>query len=51
MRDAIAKTDGKFLTGNIKFDEFRNPVKGAVILKLSMVDGKLAAKYFDTVNP
>ena len=51
VRDAIAKTDGKFLTGNIKFDEFRNPVKGAVILKLTMVDGKLAAKYFDTVNP
>lgn len=51
VRDAIAKTNGKFLTGNISFDANRNPVKGAVILKLEMVDGKLAAKYFDTVNP
>ena len=51
VRDAIAKTDGKFLTGNIKFDEFRNPVKGAVILKLTMVENKLVAQYFDTVNP
>jgi branched-chain amino acid transport system substrate-binding protein len=51
VRDAIAKTNGKFLTGNISFDEFRNPVKGAVILKLEMEDGKLVAKYFDTVNP
>ncbi len=51
VRDAIAKTNGKFLTGNISFDEFRNPIKGAVILKLEMEDGKLVAKYFDTVNP
>ena len=51
VRDAIAKVNGKFLTGNISFDANRNPVKGAVILKLDKVDGKLVAAYFDTVNP
>jgi branched-chain amino acid transport system substrate-binding protein len=51
VRDAIAQTNGTFLTGSISFDENRNPVKGAVILTLEKVDGKLVAKYFETVNP
>lgn len=51
IRDAMVKTDGKFLTGNIRFDANRNPVKGAVILVLDKVDGKMIAKYFETVNP
>lgn len=51
VRDAIAKTNGKFLTGSISFDSNRNPIKGAVILKLEMTAGKLSANYFATVNP
>lgn len=51
VRDAIAQTSGTFLTGSISFDANRNPVKGAVILELAKVDGKLVAKYFETVNP
>lgn len=53
VRDAMAKVTGKFVTGNISFDPAtHNPVKSAVIVTLVKGDdGKLAAKYFATVNP
>lgn len=52
IRDALAKTDKKYVTGNIKFDENRNPVKSAVMLEVVKgADGKLATKYAGTVNP
>lgn len=56
VRDAIAKTNGKFITGNITYDASRNPVKSAVIVSLVSEkdkDGKdtLVAKYFATVEP
>ena len=52
VRDAIAKTDGKFVTGNIKYDDKRNPVKSAVIISVYTDDsGKLAQKYYATINP
>jgi branched-chain amino acid transport system substrate-binding protein len=52
IKDALAKTDKKFVTGNIKFDSKHNPVKSAVMLEVVKgADGKLATKFAGTVNP
>ncbi len=52
IRDALARTDKKFVTGQIKFDETRNPVKSAIMLEVVKgSDGKLTTKYAGTVNP
>lgn len=51
IRDAMAKVEGKFVTGNIKFNENRNPVKSAVMIKVEKADSGLAARYYETVNP
>lgn len=47
IRDAMAKTDLKTVTGQIKFDADRNPVKSAVIIEIK--GGKQV--YKTTVNP
>lgn len=48
----LMKTDKKLVTGQIKFNEKRNPVKPAVMLKIEKdADGKLIAAYAGTVNP
>jgi len=52
IRDAMAKTSGKFVTGNISFDSSNNPTKSSVIIQVyTGTDGKIAQKYFATVNP
>ncbi len=52
VRDAMAKVEGDYLTGHIKFDENRNPVKSAVIIEVVKgEDGKLKEKYIGTVAP
>jgi branched-chain amino acid transport system substrate-binding protein len=52
IRDALAKTDKKYVTGQIKFDANRNPVKSAIMLEIVKgANGKLATKYAGTVNP
>lgn len=51
VKDAIAKINGPYVTGNIRFDADRNPIKGAAILEIVMRDGKLANSYTTTVNP
>ncbi len=51
VKAAMMETDKKFVTGNIRFNEKRNPVKSAVMLKLVKKDGKLATEYAGTVNP
>ena len=52
IKDAMMQTDGKFVTGNIKFNEKRNPVKSAVMVKIEKGDdGKLKGSYVSTVNP
>jgi branched-chain amino acid transport system substrate-binding protein len=52
IRDEVAKTDKKFVTGQIKYDEKRNPVKSAVMIKLEKDDsGALKEVYAETVNP
>ena len=51
VRDALAKTDGDYVTGHITFDEKRNPIKSAVMVELITKDGKLSTAYKTTVNP
>jgi branched-chain amino acid transport system substrate-binding protein len=52
IRDALAKTNKKYVTGQIKFDANRNPVKSAIMLEVVKgSDGKLTTKYAGTVNP
>jgi len=47
IRDALKNIVYKGVTGTIKFDENRNPIKSVVILKVE--DGKQV--YVTTVNP
>jgi branched-chain amino acid transport system substrate-binding protein len=51
VKDAMAKLNGLYVTGNIRFDENRDPIKGAAILEIVSKDGKLANSYKTTVNP
>jgi branched-chain amino acid transport system substrate-binding protein len=49
IRDALAKTKGfKGVSGSVSFDEYRNPVKAAVILQVQK-DGSF--KFVKTVQP
>jgi branched-chain amino acid transport system substrate-binding protein len=52
VRDAMAATDGDFVTGHIKYDANRNPVKSAVMVALSWDSAKntLVQKYYATVT-
>jgi branched-chain amino acid transport system substrate-binding protein len=51
VKDAMAKINGRYVTGNIRFDQNRDPIKGATILEIVKKDGKLANTYKTTVNP
>ncbi|MDR2247764.1 MAG: ABC transporter substrate-binding protein [Treponema sp.] len=51
VKDAMAKISGPYVTGNIRFDANRDPIKGATILEIVKKDGKLANVYKTTVNP
>ena len=51
VRDALARTDGNHVTGNIRFDANRNPIKGAAILEIQNQGGRLVNVYRTTVNP
>lgn len=52
IRDAVEKSDGEYVTGHLKFDEHRNPIKSAVIVELVKDEnGKLTTVYKTTVNP
>ena len=52
IQEELMKTDRKFVTGNIKFDENRNPIKSAVMVKVEKgEDGKLEINYAGTVTP
>jgi len=51
VKDALAKTNGAYVTGNIRFDSDRNPIKSAVILEIVKKDGKYADVYKTTINP
>lgn len=51
VKDTMAKINGPYITGNIRFDSDRNPIKGAAILEIVRKDGKLTNVYKTTVNP
>lgn len=47
IRDAIKATNSEFLTGNVSFDENRNPIKSAVVMTIK--NGQ--QKYIKNINP
>ncbi len=52
VRDALAATDGNYVTGHLTFDSDRNPVKSAVIVEtIKLDDGTISSAYKTTVNP
>ena len=51
VKGAMAALNGVYVTGNIRFDSHRDPIKGAAILEIVRKDGKLANVYKTTVNP
>jgi branched-chain amino acid transport system substrate-binding protein len=51
VKDAMAKLEGSYVTGNIRFDENRDPIKGAAILEIVSSGDGLANSYKTTVNP
>ena len=50
VKDAMARINGNYATGNIRFDSDRNPIKGAVIIEIVKEDGRLVNKYKTTIN-
>ena len=50
VRDALEATDRDYVTGHIKFDAKRNPIKSAVMIKMIKENGKLSQAYAATVN-
>jgi branched-chain amino acid transport system substrate-binding protein len=52
VKDALAATNGDYVTGHLTFNEKHNPVKSAVMLEIVKGDdGKLKTVYKTTVNP
>ena len=52
IKKAMMQTDKKYVTGHIKFDEERNPIKPLTLIKIVKgQDGKLATEFAGTVNP
>jgi len=51
VKNAMAKINGPYVTGNIRYDSDRNPIKGATILEIVRQGGKLVNVYKTTVNP
>ncbi|MDR2951797.1 MAG: ABC transporter substrate-binding protein [Treponema sp.] len=51
VKDAMAKINGPYVTGSIRYDSSRNPIKGASILEIVKKNGKLANQFKAVVNP
>jgi branched-chain amino acid transport system substrate-binding protein len=51
VKDAMSGLQGEFVTGYIRFDIDRNPIKGAAILQIVNQGGSLVNAYTTTVNP
>ena len=51
VKNAMARINGSYVTGNIRFDSDRNPIKGAAILEIVRKNGALVNAYKTTVNP
>lgn len=50
VRDALEQTDADYVTGHIVFDEKRNPIKSAVMVKMIKDGDKLSQAYAATVE-
>jgi branched-chain amino acid transport system substrate-binding protein len=51
VRAALEKTNGQYVTGNLRFDAKRNPIKSAVMVELVKSGNSLTTVYKTTVNP
>lgn len=52
VRDALENIDGDYVTGRLRFDEKRNPIKAAVMLQMILdANENLTVAYRTTVNP
>jgi branched-chain amino acid transport system substrate-binding protein len=51
VKNALSVIKGSYVTGNLSFDERRNPVKSAVMVELVKQGDKLATVYKTTVDP
>lgn len=51
VRAALESSNGSYVTGNLKFDAKRNPIKSAVMVEMVKENGKLKTVYKATVNP
>ena len=51
VRDAMSRVEGNFVTGHLRFDANRNPIKGAVINQIVSRGGVMVNAYYTTINP
>ncbi len=51
IKNAMAQSDKKYVTGRVKFDAKRNPIKSVVMVKVVFEGGALKEVYETTVNP
>jgi len=51
VKNAIARINGSYVTGNIRYDANRNPIKGATFLEIVNRNGTLANVYKGMANP
>lgn len=52
IRDAFRATDGSYVTGDLSFDENRNPVKSVVMLEIVKDEsGKLTTVFHSRIDP
>jgi branched-chain amino acid transport system substrate-binding protein len=51
VKNAIARINGSYVTGNIRYDANRNPIKGATFLEIVNQGGSLANVYKGMANP
>jgi branched-chain amino acid transport system substrate-binding protein len=51
VKNALARINGPYVTGNIRYDANRNPIKSIDILEIVNRNGSLTNVYRTTVNP
>jgi branched-chain amino acid transport system substrate-binding protein len=52
VKEALKKINGSYVTGSIRYDEKRNPIKAVAMLEITKGDdGKLVNKFMTMVQP
>jgi len=51
VKNAMARTNGDYVTGSIRFDSDRNAIKGAAINEIVKRNGQFTNAYKITINP